>query len=169
MHGLGGEGGGGIALHCCHIIGWNVHRIAIALRIRCNTGNFSTLQTLTSAKINTSLITGQAYVYCIQQQQQLFQKHEFYCTPKIDLHTAYCFKNSFRSLFHYRGAGMIREQIEDREQQRLLETEKKDQETQSMLRYLERLQQEDMDNLVKKRNTQTKLMEEVALCNDVRA
>ncbi len=64
---------------------------------------------------------------------------------------------------------MIREQIEDREQQRLLETEKKDQETQSMLRYLERLQQEDMDNLVKKRNAQTKLMEEVALCNDVRA
>ncbi len=63
---------------------------------------------------------------------------------------------------------MIREQIEDREQRRLLEAEKKDQETQSMLRYLERLQQEDMDNLVKKREAQASLMEDVALCNEVR-
>ncbi|XP_064407345.1 cilia- and flagella-associated protein 45-like [Halichondria panicea] len=65
-----------------------------------------------------------------------------------------------------RGAGMIREQIEDREQRRLLEAEKKDQETQSMLHYLERLQQEDMDNLVKKREAQASLMEDVALCNE---
>ena len=77
----------------------------------------------------------------------------------------FCFKSySFR----YRGAGMIREQIEDREQRRLLEAEKKDQETQSMLHYLERLQQEDMDNLVKKREAQASLMEDVALCNEVR-
>ena len=62
---------------------------------------------------------------------------------------------------------MIRQQIEMREQARLLEAEKKDQETQSMLRYLERLQQEDMDNLIKKREAQHKLMEEVAKCNEV--
>ena len=46
--------------------------------------------------------------------------------------------------------------------------EKKDQETQTMLKYLERLQQEDMEKLQKKRDTQCKLMEEVAKCNDVR-
>ena len=62
---------------------------------------------------------------------------------------------------------MIRKQIEEREQLRLLDAERKDQETQSMLRYLERLQQEDMDNLQKKRQAQVGLMEEVAKCNDV--
>ena len=62
---------------------------------------------------------------------------------------------------------MIRKQIEEREQLRLLDAERKDQETQSMLRYLERLQQEDMDNLQKKRHAQVGLMEEVAKCNDV--
>lgn len=62
---------------------------------------------------------------------------------------------------------MIRKQIEEREQLRLLEAERKDQETQSMLRYLERLQQEDMDNLQKKRQAQVGLMEEVAKCNEV--
>ena len=62
---------------------------------------------------------------------------------------------------------MIRSQIQEREQQRLLDLEKKDQETQAMLHYLERLQEEDMEQLQKKRETQHKLMEEVAKCNEV--
>lgn len=37
-----------------------------------------------------------------------------------------------------------------------------------MLKYLERLQQEDMENLQKKRQVQKSLMEEVAKCNEVR-
>ena len=36
-----------------------------------------------------------------------------------------------------------------------------------MLKYLERLQEEDVEVLKKKRDTQHKLMEEVAKCNDV--
>ncbi len=63
---------------------------------------------------------------------------------------------------------MIQQQIDDRGQHRLLEAERKDQETQAMLRYLERLQQEDMENLQKKRQAQNQLMEEVASCNEVR-
>ena len=63
---------------------------------------------------------------------------------------------------------MIQQQIKVREQQRLLDAEKKDQETQAMLKYLERLQEEDMENLHKKRQSQKQLMEEVAECNEVR-
>ena len=62
---------------------------------------------------------------------------------------------------------MIQQQIEQREQHRLLEAELKDQETQGMLRYLERLQQEDVENLHSKRLAQKQLMEEVAKCNEV--
>lgn len=62
---------------------------------------------------------------------------------------------------------MIQSQIKEREQQHLLDMEKKDQETQAMLKYLERLQEEDMEQLQKKRDGQHKLMEEVAKCNDV--
>ena len=62
---------------------------------------------------------------------------------------------------------MIQQQIKDRDQQRLLDAEKKDQETQGMLKYLERLQEEDMENLQKKRQSQKQLMEEVAQCNEV--
>ena len=62
---------------------------------------------------------------------------------------------------------MIQHQIKGREQQRLLDAEKKDQETQAMLKYLERLQEEDMENLQKKRQSQKQLMEEVAQCNEV--
>lgn len=62
---------------------------------------------------------------------------------------------------------MIQHQIKERDQQRLLDAEKKDQETQAMLKYLERLQEEDMENLQKKRQSQKQLMEEVAQCNEV--
>lgn len=66
-----------------------------------------------------------------------------------------------------RGVEVIQSQIKEREQQHLLNMEKKDQETQAMLKYLERLQAEDMEQLQKKREAQHKLMEEVAKCNDV--
>ena len=66
-----------------------------------------------------------------------------------------------------RGVEVIRSQISEREQQRLLDLEKKDQETASMLRYLEKLREEDMEQLQRKRGTQRNLMEEVTKCNDV--
>ena len=40
--------------------------------------------------------------------------------------------------------------------------------TQAMLQYLEKLQQEDLDELIKKRETQRQLMEDVNKANDVR-
>lgn len=66
-----------------------------------------------------------------------------------------------------KGAEVIQEQINEREQQRLLDVEKKDQETQAMLAYLERLQEEDLENLQKKKASQKTLMEEVAKFNTV--
>lgn len=71
-------------------------------------------------------------------------------------------------LQRYKGAEVILKQIKEREQQHLLDLEKKDQETQAMLRYLERLQEEDLEALEKKRSTQKALMKEVIECNDVR-
>ena len=65
-----------------------------------------------------------------------------------------------------RGAEVIKQQIQVNEQNRLLEAERKDQETQAMLQYLEKLQEEDMTALQRKRETQHKLMEEVAQCNE---
>ena len=62
---------------------------------------------------------------------------------------------------------MIQHQIEKREQQRLLDSERKDQETQALLQYLEKLQEEDMENYLRKREAQQALMEEVAKCNEV--
>ena len=70
---------------------------------------------------------------------------------------------------HYRGAEVIQHQIEEREQQRLLDSERKDQETQALLQYLEQLQEEDMESYFRKREAQQALMEEVAKCNEVRA
>ena len=72
-----------------------------------------------------------------------------------------------QQLQRLKGAEVIKNQIKAREQQRLLNAEKKDQETQAMLRYLDRLQEEDMDAMVKKKTTQRLLMEEVSLCNQV--
>ena len=40
--------------------------------------------------------------------------------------------------------------------------------TQAMLQYLEKLQQEDLDELIKKRETQKQLMEDVNKANEVR-
>lgn len=69
-------------------------------------------------------------------------------------------------LQRYKGAEVIQQQIKNREQQRLLDLEKKDQETQAMLQYLERLQGEDLQALLDKKTTQKALMEEVIKCND---
>ena len=66
-----------------------------------------------------------------------------------------------------KGAKVLEQQIADREQQQALEAEKRDQETQALLRYLERLQQEDLEQLQKKRQSQKLLMEEVSKCNEV--
>lgn len=70
-------------------------------------------------------------------------------------------------LQRYKGAEVLLKQIKGNEQQHLLDLEKKDQETQAMLRYLERLQEEDLEALEKKRSTQKALMKEVKHCNDV--
>ena len=76
-------------------------------------------------------------------------------------------KQKEMQLERYKGAEVILDQIKDREQHRLLDLEKKDQESQAMLRYLLRLQEEDMEVLQKKREKQKVLMKEVKQCNDV--
>lgn len=64
------------------------------------------------------------------------------------------------------GAQVLHQQIEDKEQHSLLEQEKKDQETKAMLKYLDKLKQEDMAVLVKKRNVQKAVMQDVARANE---
>ena len=66
-----------------------------------------------------------------------------------------------------KGAKVLEQQIAAREQQRVLDAEKREQETQALLKYLERLQEEDLEQLHKKKQTQINLMEEVAKCNEV--
>ena len=66
-----------------------------------------------------------------------------------------------------KGAKILDQQITAREQQRVLDAEKREQETQVLLKYLERLQEEDLEQLQKKKQAQRDLMEEVAKCNDV--
>lgn len=76
-------------------------------------------------------------------------------------------KEKEMQLQRYKGAEVIQHQIRNREQQRLLELEKKDQETQAMLQYLDRLQDEDLESLQQKKLKQKALMAEVIKCNDV--
>ncbi|XP_068732086.1 cilia- and flagella-associated protein 45-like [Montipora capricornis] len=64
------------------------------------------------------------------------------------------------------GAQVLQQQISEREQLRLLEEEKKDQETKVMLQYLDKLQKEDMENLIKKHEFQRSLMKDVAKANE---
>ena len=66
-----------------------------------------------------------------------------------------------------KGAKILDQQITAREQQRVLDAEKREQETQALLKYLERLQEEDLEQLQTKKQAQRDLMEEVAKCNDV--
>lgn len=69
-------------------------------------------------------------------------------------------------LQRYKGAEVIQKQIKNREQQKLLDLEKKNQETQAMLQYLDRLQEEDLKTLMEKKASQKVLMAEVVKCND---
>ncbi|XP_031566387.1 cilia- and flagella-associated protein 45-like [Actinia tenebrosa] len=64
------------------------------------------------------------------------------------------------------GAKVLRDQIKDNEQYRMLEEERKDQETVAMLQYLDKLQVEDMENLIKKKEVQKSLMKDVAKANE---
>ncbi|XP_065056282.1 cilia- and flagella-associated protein 45-like [Rhopilema esculentum] len=64
-----------------------------------------------------------------------------------------------------RGAGVLKKQIEENEMSRLLEQNKKDLETAAMLEYLDKLQTEDMENLIKKREMQHNVMKDVAKAN----
>lgn len=77
------------------------------------------------------------------------------------MHTSFCF-----GAFH-RGADVLREQIARQEQERLLNDERKDQETQQMLKYLQRLQEEDMEAVRKKKEKQAEIMVEVGKANEV--
>ena len=67
----------------------------------------------------------------------------------------------------FRGAEVIQQQIQQREQQWLLDAEKKDQETKAMLEHLNRMQQEDYEQLQKKKEAQVQLMKEIDKSNQV--
>ncbi|XP_046852993.1 cilia- and flagella-associated protein 45-like [Xenia sp. Carnegie-2017] len=75
-------------------------------------------------------------------------------------------REKIRQIERIKGAQIIQKQIAENEQKRLLDEQKKDQETQAMLQYLEKLQQEDLDELMKKRETQKQLMEDVNKANE---
>lgn len=70
-------------------------------------------------------------------------------------------------MYYCRGAEVIQQQIHKREQQRLLDAEKKDQETRAMLEHLDKMQQEDYEQLQKKKEAQAKLMKEIDKSNQV--
>jgi len=65
-----------------------------------------------------------------------------------------------------KGAEILKNQIEENKMTQLLDQNKKDLETAAMLEYLEKLQEEDRDNLVKKRETQRNVMKDVAIANE---
>lgn len=65
-----------------------------------------------------------------------------------------------------RGAGVLKTQIVENEQQRLLDQNKKDLETSAMLEYLNKLQKEDMEELMKKRQIQHDAMSDMATSNE---
>jgi len=63
------------------------------------------------------------------------------------------------------GAMKIMEQIQENEQERLLDLERKDQENRLMQKYLDKLCEEEADKLDKKRDEQQNLREELNQCN----
>lgn len=75
-------------------------------------------------------------------------------------------RDNAKRLERLKGAEILYQQIEENEQFNLLEQEKKDQETKAMLQYLNKLQQEDMTALVKKREIQKAIMQDVARANE---
>jgi len=74
-------------------------------------------------------------------------------------------RDNFKRMERLKGAQVLHHQIEENVQHNLLEQEKKDQETKAMLQYLEKLKQEDMAALLKKRKTQKVIMKDVAEAN----
>lgn len=80
--------------------------------------------------------------------------------------TEYEERDNAKRLERMKGAHVLHQQIEENEQTRLLEQERKDQETKAMLQYLEKLKQEDMDALIKKRETQKNILKDVARANE---
>ncbi|XP_039251391.1 cilia- and flagella-associated protein 45-like [Styela clava] len=73
--------------------------------------------------------------------------------------------NELRKQQRYAGAVQIMKQIEQNAQDRLLEQEKKDQESFQMLKYLEKLQMEDLKDLDRKREEQVKMQQEIDIIN----
>ncbi|XP_065920650.1 cilia- and flagella-associated protein 45-like [Dysidea avara] len=74
-------------------------------------------------------------------------------------------KEKEKQLQRLKGAEVIQQQIEQREQQRLLDAEKKDQETRAMLQHLNKMQQQDYEQLQKKKVAQLDLMKEIDKSN----
>ena len=64
------------------------------------------------------------------------------------------------------GAAKLLEQIQDNEQERLFELERKDQENALMQRYLERLNQEELERLEKKKEEASQLREDLNKANE---
>lgn len=64
-----------------------------------------------------------------------------------------------------KGAGVIRAQIDEREQDRLRQLELKQQEQEAMLSHIEKMREEDSREAVRKREAARRLMEDVALAN----
>merc|ERR1711976_28877 len=64
------------------------------------------------------------------------------------------------------GAMKVMEQIQENEQERLLDIERKDQENRMMQKYLDKLCEEEADKLECRRAEQTRLREELNKCND---
>ena len=64
------------------------------------------------------------------------------------------------------GANVIKKQINDNNQRRILEDEKREQEKMAMLRYLEKLQMEDIEQIEKKKQNQKVVMREVSKANE---
>lgn len=64
------------------------------------------------------------------------------------------------------GAMKVMEQIQENEQERLLDIERKDQENRMMQKYLDKLCEEEADKLERRRAEQTHLREELNRCND---
>ncbi|XP_071958281.1 cilia- and flagella-associated protein 45-like [Antedon mediterranea] len=71
-----------------------------------------------------------------------------------------------RKMEKYEGAAKVLKQIASREEERLLDQEKKDQEAQQMLRYLEKLQMEDIEGLERKRTIQLEAQREIQRANE---
>ncbi|XP_030834284.1 cilia- and flagella-associated protein 45 [Strongylocentrotus purpuratus] len=71
-----------------------------------------------------------------------------------------------RKVERYEGKSMILTQISQREEERLLQQEKKDQEAQQMLKYLGKLQVEDLKDLDRKRQIQLEAQKEIARSNE---